>query len=762
MSRLQLVSMIFVALAAPAWGVEVLIQIDADRAAKDPQDAILIARARSESDVGASVLQIPVSVPGEARIDLPAGRTWKLSLLSRTLWAAEAAVVPLQDRNLAPIRMRALPAGTIEGTVERTDAVEGPFERLLARFIEVGRTSDPNESPAEIRCPVAGTRWQCKVPAGTLDLRLRAKGYIARYFWGIEVGPGSASKLGHLALVPGSAVAGFVRTPTGEPARSAQVSLLAPSIADGDNGADPRSARPLRTVEANGRGFYQFGGIAAGAYAIEADFEGYATARMYPVTVTSGTSAEVWDLVLEPPLDLDVYLHPPADPFGSPWSLQLLEASANRSDHVAIDQAEASLSGTWSRAGFSPGDYVLVVKDLAGQQFATHVFELGPSTGAVQIEIDAVWVEGTVAMGDEPLAKSRLTFRSAAGGRFAIEVDEAGSFAGFVSGEGVWDVDVRADAPRVFRRLRDVEIRREPGDLIAHLAIELPAGAVAGTVRDESGSLRSDARVVVFAEAMVERPSLEEVDAEGRFELSGLSPGSYRLQAESQNERERSPMVSVSVGDGATSEAVTLVLAPLDLVRGRVVSDRGPAIGAQVLLMPDTSSTAAPPTTQVAVTDPNGSFAISVPRGTSSAQITVLPPGFALVAQRVAIRQGEEVTIFVDRFGGQLELTAARPIDWSRFETQPLLVRDGILVGASTLLAWANMQGARQADPARLVVPMMASGAYRACRIDPAAVFAPGGLDLGALDCVEGTVQPLGSLTLVLAAADRRNAATGR
>ncbi|MGH9902110.1 MAG: carboxypeptidase-like regulatory domain-containing protein, partial [Pyrinomonadaceae bacterium] len=63
-----------------------------------------------------------------------------------------------------------------------------------------------------------------------------------------------------------------------------------------------------------------------------------------------------------------------------------------------------------------------------------------------------------------------------------------------------------------------------------HARPQTPRGAVTGTVRDSSGAALSQASVTLV-NAQQASLGVTETDAEGRFQFSGVLPGSYAVIA---------------------------------------------------------------------------------------------------------------------------------------------------------------------------------------------------------------------------------------
>jgi len=70
----------------------------------------------------------------------------------------------------------------------------------------------------QVDCTLIQTRWLCHLPAGVLDVELRARSFVPIYLWNVAIPAGQEVDLGARALRSGASVAGFVQRPDGGPA----------------------------------------------------------------------------------------------------------------------------------------------------------------------------------------------------------------------------------------------------------------------------------------------------------------------------------------------------------------------------------------------------------------------------------------------------------------------------------------------------------------------------------------------------------------
>lgn len=716
-----------------------------------------------------------VEVPGTVEMNLVPGFVWRLSVSGGGAWAPPAVV--LLEEPGGEETLPVWPVGRVRGRLA-TDtpgaaAADGLPAALRVHFESVpgavARSQDeraPREDSPEVPrtvvdCPVEeGGAFSCSLPAGLLDLRLAAGGFVPVYRWGVAVPPAGEVDLGAVPLERGASLAGWVVVEDDELDPEEARVTVAPQAAGVEHRPreQERRARMARETEVDERGFFQLAGLRPGAYVVTAKQPGLAVARRGPVELEEAEETLLRaPLVLTPPLTLEVWIEPALDPAGEPWAV---EVSRFREPTTPADdlreRATAAPDGTYELGGLSAGRYAVGIFGPDGSQLAREEVELDRSTGPVRIALDLIALEGLLLLGDQPL-EGRVTF---SGGPSAAEVvmdaDEEGAFGGLLPGEGGWRIDVTADEPRVRRRLWR-EIEAEDGR--AEVEVRLPDTLVAGRVVDVEGRRVSGAAVKVVGLDEVAIPFWGHSADDGTFAIHGLAEGLVYVDATATGGRTSEKRV-VDLAEDRSAEDLELVVRERETVRGRVLSPAGPVVGAEVMATARRGGAEQPfAFSSPGMTDAEGRFELQVPAGTDGVDLVVLPPGFALAVRRVEPLPEEPIRVRVEPHGGTLAVAGFAPEGLSGKPppgSLPVVLFEGVPLGAGPLGDWIRVVG--EGSPwwkgPRLVVPRMPPGNYAVCRPDMVEVIRAlaRGKDVRPLletSCDRGYLPPYGELELV-------------
>lgn len=682
-------------------------------------EASPVMQSGASSEEPQKPLSRPMTIPGEATVDLPEGSSWRLSLQAGdAYWSPETLV----EAGREDVILRLYPTGTVMGRLAVSDGDEPPanltarFDRVKAPAGKAAQRQPVEELEGQVACRVEGSDWLCRIPVGTLHLRLRAEGFVPHYFWDVGVTLEKPSDLGLLKLARGSSIAGWVATEDELPLGEGAEVEARPRVSRQSKPELERKVRGLRITERVGdRGFFQIAGLQPGAYAVTATREGYSPEER-SVVVTPDSETELNDpLVLKRPLDVEIRIDPRIDLTRKGWRIQLMTM-----DFKTVGSGIAELDGTWKAPGLSAGRYRVWIANSDAERMALEEIVVTPQDTHFDIELSMIWVEGTVTLGDEDPIPATVTFGGISGVvAVTMEADDEGRFSGRLPRSGDWRVDVELEDPPIFRRYAKVPVEPEHG--VAEVELKLPDTLMEGEVVRSDGRPVPDAQLLIVRMPATDPPTSATTDEEGRFALYGNEPGDYRLEARCRTESEATlagAPVDVHLNDESSTASVRLVVDEMTVLRGRVVSDTSSVPGAQVQVTSTRGATLPGMLVPEVRSDADGSFKLEVPAGLTEVELLVLAPGFVLKSFRLEPEASSEGLILpLDQAGGgEIAITLTPGVESGRFvPDQVYLVKDGVLRFDQVMLVrWARENGF-PAEPTRIVVPGMPAGSYSAC-----------------------------------------------
>lgn len=636
---------------------------------------VVAAPVGSEGDTAVNVERpLPDDLSQGVRLELGGERSWRLIAEAPGFWSAPAVLGPT-DREA---RLELLPTAPLEirATLPRGAAQPGPLS------VEVRPATGEWRFPtAGVACPRREAVWSCDVPAARVDLKLTLDGYVPVYRWGLGLEAGQQHRIDAGALLAGASVSGFVTAAEGD-ASGAHAHLERHLMIPGGEGRE--EALALSTA-VNERGFFLFAGVAPGEYVVRIDEDAYATARSEMIRVDEGAETHLLTpLYLERPLDLQVFLRPPLDPWSEPWQVEIVrEEPASRRFHQAI-RRPADATGAWVESGLDPGPYRLRALDSRGSVVTQRDVDVTPTLPPVELDIDVIPLEGVARMGDEPVeGKVMLTgvrgarmHRMGAGfvveghgaGRrgpdeppvftpdyrtMSFDTDSEGRFEGYLPNEGFWEVEIDAADGAHFRLPEPVEVHRPEGDGPAKIEVEVPDTKVAGRVVDDAGRPVGGAFLVLVDPANGADVGRGESAPDGTFSFRGLSEDPVLIEGEGPEGLGAAIQVEPRSGEGIEVE---LVLEREVALEGLVSSVNGPLPGVLLELRPVGAGV---PTWTTTGTGVDGRFRHGAPKGTTAIDVIVVAPGLPVKLARIPIAPSESrarVEVYVDDLGGTLRL----------------------------------------------------------------------------------------------------------
>lgn len=643
-------------------------------------------------------------------VELPAG-DWRLRVTEPGLWHAEQYFF-VDAGTTTDVAIEVWPRATMAGTA-RVASDAQPAE-VLVRF-----ESAVTGFAGEVHCPVAGSRFECAMPAGTFNVRLRPKQFVAHFRSELTLIAGDTRDLGVLEFREGQSITGHVVLPAKSGASFKDVRVTAtPS-----GGEDTIRAA---TVAPEKNGFFHLDGLVPGEYVVRAALGRELVAAPVDVLVRQGSEAELRQpLRLEQPHRIQLALTPAVGFDGKPWHVRL-SALAGAQRLEPLGQSNASVAGLWESRSLQPGRYEVVVGTLAGDDWFRDEIELGTADVQRPIELRRAQYSGTLSLGDHPL-QARLSFSGSAG-TVNTQSSEDGSFG--ITLPPVKDalhVSVESERPWVRRRVT-MPIPKDGEPLV----ISLPDSVLMGTVVDGADHPVADAIVSMTRDDMADGLPQIISGADGSFEIHGVTAGRYRLIASGFLTESEPALLDIT--EGEIPDPIRLVIRNMSMLHGRVLSALGPVAAGTIHAV----ATDVPQIiTETRPIDPNGQFASALPPGARGYEMAVAVPGFAFVVTGGALTE-RPVVVHVDQRGGSLTVRADD-------DAIPYIAHNGGTIAAGAIAHYWPAQR----NSGEYLLPMMDPGSYDACLVDDDALFRRTAGQSGGR-CVHGFLPPFGALTLDL------------
>jgi hypothetical protein len=565
-----------------------------------------------------------VAVGEPATLDL-APSFWSLTVVSQELWhrpqifrVGKESITVVADLS---------PAGTVSGAVDSKNATV-PSEMNVRFHTSAGDVHD------ESNCPIEANHFRCVVPAGILDLRMRARGFVTEYRSGAKIDAGRDLDAGTIVLRPGASIVGHVKAGGG-----LKLDENVRVIATADSAGSHRAT----VAGIDGQGFFHIDVLPPGTYTVVAVERKPIASQSVTLNVYPGAEAELKDpLTLETPKFLTVTIDPPLDPMGKTWTVGLTR-NIGLLDSEVLGRSHAPAASPWRSPPLMAGRYTVSVGPHDGEAaWHSEDIEVGTASPAILVHVNARPLHGHITLGEKGLA-ANLHFRSGSAATDATS-DDTGYFDGFLPSDSLsWDVTVTADFPRIKRSLKAVAVSADGA-----VTIGLPNTAIQGTVVDRSGNPVPSAGIVVShaGEPVIQK----QAEKDGSFSVYGLDPDTYLVQAKAF--KAASASVKVEVTNESAPEPMELVLIDSREIDGHVTSDFGPVVGADVWVTPvDVPETFGDHDR----TNGNGQFAVAVPPATGEIDVVVAAPGFAYRMFRTKVQEGQ-LTVHVDQRGGSVAL----------------------------------------------------------------------------------------------------------
>lgn len=699
------------------------------------------------------VRRIDQAVPGEpstnalvptanglvARLELDRSHHWEIRSSVPGYWSGWKTIAPAQE----PPPLDLWPSARVSGTLAVPRGEPLP-QRLVLEFEPAEQVPAADAPPhAHDECAIGeGARFACEVPSGRLDLALRAKRFVPRYFWNQTVRARQELKLGAVAIRRGASLLGRVIVEARAPGGRGTVTVtLEPASVPGDRDSASRLTRGKRLqTGVSPRGYFQFDNAEPGTYTVVAEKEGLAPTRREVRLVEEAEAQLREPLRLAAVKQLRIRLVPATDPYGRRWNVEMSEAFDQSS--IRVTGGPVSADGEW-RAGVPLGvgrTYLVAISTSAGEIWRQEALDTDALGDEVVYELPAIRVEGRILIGSKPL-RSNLQFGGERGSEsIPVSSDVDGAFRLFLPRAGAWSVTVVSHEPEVHRQVK-ADVIPDPVSDAARAVIRLGASVLSGDIVDTAGRRPVRAAVDVVRKATGER--LQHAAEGGSFRLEGLEEGKVSVRA--FDEASESSAVDVVLKDEGETDPLHLVLYPRGRVRGRVLSRFGTGVaGAVVQLLPQVPPFAYP---LKRTTDADGFFELSLPNGTARFSVGVLATGFGVRTLTLTPPEDrtEVLPIYVSEEHGRLVASFSTDAAAGAERRFAFLVHEGCLFPVRLPMILGDAGETKNDAITEITLPSMEPGVYSLCVASIDQIAQSGSL---ANSCMAGTLATGGELKL--------------
>ncbi len=650
----------------------------------------------------------PIQAPMSMAYKTAMGRPTEVWVTSDGGWSPTYLLAASEARSEQKIRL--YPTATLRGKLSVSAGENLPPE-LTIRFEQAADTRAEVAIPrSTVSCGMEEGVFSCPVPASNLDLRLKAKGFVAHYRFGLRLEAGAVRELERGASVVGRVENGR----NGNPLPGARIELVAEKMGRAaSRAARQRQEQAVLSTEAGKDGFFQISGVPPGQYQVSAKKEklgesGTRRIRVFEDKELTLTKA----LRVFPPAGLEVVLSNDTDPFGKPWRVSLQALGGRRAPRFALRRT-AEPPYRWRVGNLPRGEYGLSVLDGMGSSWAFHRVTIAGEDVLQELAIDFVAIDGSVTLDGEPL-QATLWFGGRSGARrLKLESDSEGKYSGLLPEAGRWPIDLESADPPISRRFREIEIPA-PENGSTRFDFSLADLRLEGQIQDEDGNGLPGFVLVTRPE---ERPDQISADADGRFERRGLDAGTFSVQAFISGAAASSELRTVHLKEGKALDPLELVIEDSLVLEGKVISQWGGVAGAQVLAQALSQDKAANLIVPQDQTDVTGAFRLRLPAAVDSVVLMIAALGYGLTSRRVDPSTSQPLSIRVFRQAGTLFLKFGPETTLQDFDRKYWLSHNGNPLSFSLLYRWQQIYN--DLDPStedQLRIPMLEFGEYALCR----------------------------------------------
>ena len=539
----------------------------------------LALEAASEAPAGAGGAadrRASTDQDGRFELDGLAASRWDLKVSAGGFQPARRTgieIAPGEESEELLIVLR--PGAAVEGRVSGIDGA--PLSGARVESVSEDREPPPGSAADPGATTDGRGRYRISgLPPGARSFSAEREGY-QRQVRDLEVSAGD--NFLDFVLEPGWEIRGWVLDAAGRPVAGARVSAGPPS---------PRFPFAAAAAAASdGEGSFTLGGLADGSYVVRAEKAGFAAAGTEEPVRVEGAAVDGVELRLERGGAI----------FGQVYGLereelpqlqivarqprQYLPPTAGRVDDGGGYRIEGLQAGTW-----------MVVATLVsqGRKRSVERVTLEPGEDEVRLDLElssGLSLTGRLLRSGRPVSGARVVALKV--GSQEVAADTTGREGRFELARlepGSHQLTFSSPSGLLLAR-REVELADDQ-----EIEVDLPELSLRGQVRDDLDGTPVAGAEVSLAQAMGQRAALSRSgepawsDGEGRFELTDLSPGRYRLRVEKDGYAAAG--LEVAVGEAAPPKAVEVRLRPSPGLTLLVLRSSGwPAVEVEVLALDD-------------------------------------------------------------------------------------------------------------------------------------------------------------------------------
>ena len=427
-----------------------------------------------------------------------------------------------------------------------------------------------------------GTYTIADIDAGSYILTFSRSGFITNSSVTVDVGTKSIAVVENVVL---QSNAGTVTgTVTLESAESFEgIAILLTRENDGKN---------YSTVT-DSAGHFAVAGVAPGTYRVQATKSGYNTGLSDPFTVSSGITSSPADQQLSISLRS---LYGTVTLEGRTDFTGIRITATKTTSTTEIYSALSNKEGFYALSGMTPGEYILSYAYEGYRTPAAEYASLGDESSvtldSIELERATGRISGIVNIQGTTDYSGILVTIVGTDYKYTTQADGTYSFT-VPTGNYIGGVKFEKEGYQLTVKGETLIVLADRNNEITTATMYSSTGTVTGTVTLESAAQYDGIDIVIYAENNESVTSYSSVtDSEGHFAVSGMVPGTYRIQATKKGFTvgNSDPFI-LSTGETVTAPSLNLSISRRALYGTVTLEDKNDFTGVRITATKTTSTT---------------------------------------------------------------------------------------------------------------------------------------------------------------------------